>query len=121
MMSFRVSKNCLKLGRNRMPGATVVETRIPSQCGWTVLTGGLPTEAEWLAAAIIDERVLHKDQAYRLRSELSKEPAAIVKHSDEMTGTVVDGRRVIVRSGPYLVRSKDDARRPHHRSGRSFT
>jgi hypothetical protein len=82
-------------------------------CEWAKVC--LPTEEKWVAAALIDDRICDDDELGRRRSELSKEPAAIIRNSEEMTGTVVDGRRVIVRTGPYLVRSQRDLRSRNRR------
>jgi hypothetical protein len=76
-------------------------------CEWAKVR--LPTEAEWVAAAVIDDRVFEDDDPEygRVLEELRKRENALDHSWDERTGTVREGR-FVVRSGPYLVRRRSD-------------
>jgi hypothetical protein len=88
-------------------------------CDWARVR--LPTEAEWLAAAVIDDRVREDHELDIIRTELRKKPTAIVVGAAEMTGTVVNERFVVVRCGPYLVRGQRDLSRSDNRRTRRIS
>lgn len=71
----------------------------------------LPTEAEWLAAAIIDETVydIHADREKLLlpdgRWRLSQHPGALIGECYEWTASENEAGRAVLRRGPMLART----------------
>ncbi len=74
-------------------------------CAWKGVR--LPSEAEWLAAWLIDDHLYDGDLALERFRELSTAPNALAEGGEELTGTVIsaDGRkRVVIRRGPRYFR-----------------
>jgi hypothetical protein len=89
--------------RVNLPAAYLCFPDVTAYCDWA--KARLPSEAEWLAASIIDETVFEThDEAGDRRAMLLQHPDALAElRQEEFTGTVVEGRAV-VRQGPYIVR-----------------
>jgi hypothetical protein len=67
----------------------------------------LPSEAEWLAAWLIDDRVYEGEAAARRFEEISAMDDALADGGTELTATIVEvgaGKRVVVRQGPNYYR-----------------
>jgi hypothetical protein len=80
----------------------------------------LPTEAEWLAASLLAEAVIDsfkEQERYRERFvALAALPAALAVPGTELTATLVNNSLVVIRGGPYLIRSLHETQpRPHLR------
>jgi hypothetical protein len=72
-------------------------------CAW--VGQRLPTEAEGLAAAIIDDReCLTKEEELERYRALKEAPNALKVIGQEITGTLTGDNKVIIRSGPALFR-----------------
>jgi hypothetical protein len=104
--------------RDGLPAFYLSYLDAAAYCEWAKVR--LPTEAEWLAAALIDDRIHDQSEVYRIYTELRSRPEALDIDWEEMTGTVVEGRLVVLRSGPRLVRSSEDLNRRHVRRRRSL-
>lgn len=73
----------------------------------------LPSEAEWLAAAIVDDRVYDRDEWKMALQKAAKSPNSLEWLSSEYTSTVTNPNQIVVRRGPKLVRSSNWRERVH--------
>jgi hypothetical protein len=105
--------------RDPLPALCVSYLDAASYCDWA--RARLPTEAEWLAAAVIDDTICEEHQYYQLRSTLRERANALIIDYREITGTVVDGRLAVLRARPYLIRTRGDLTRLKNRRLVSLT
>jgi hypothetical protein len=88
--------------RGGLPAVFVCYSDAMAYCKWAEVR--LPTEAEWLAASLIEKEPCAPRDENDLRSQLKLRREALELSFEEITGTVLDNKRVVLRSGPYLVR-----------------
>jgi hypothetical protein len=92
--------------RTQLPAEWVCYLDAIAYCKWARVR--LPTEEEWVAAAVLDETIYaDREQEIRRYDELSESPMALKqKSSREITSTLADSSHVILREGPgYIWRS----------------
>jgi hypothetical protein len=91
--------------RGTLPARFLCYLDAAAYCEWK--GARLPSEAEWLAAWLIDDRVYEGEAAARRFEEISAMDDALADGGTELTATIVEvgaGKRVVVRQGPNYYR-----------------
>ena len=101
--------------RGALPAQFLCYFDAAAYCEWKGVR--LPSEAEWLAAWLIDERVYDGEAATQRYREISAMGDALTDGGHELTSTIVEsgpGKRVVLHRGPKYYR------KPRTRSSEAY-
>jgi hypothetical protein len=93
--------------RGTLPARFLCYLDAAAYCEWK--GARLPSEAEWLAAWLIDDRVYDDESAERRFEEISEMDDALTDDGTELTANIVEigaGKRVVLRRGPFYCRCR---------------